>query len=427
MSNYTEELALTKILESGDPGVITTTRLTREHFTDPTLREAFSLVLNHVEQYGATPSVSFLQEMVEFSPVDSDDTLEMAASRLHDKLLDNDILTLMRKTQMTLTQGGRRALSVLQSGAEILVQKHVPSEDSTLSDSLDTVMESYRKRSAGSSGETGLIGKPWLWPSLNQATAGIRDDDFIVIIGQAKSYKSWILLAELVHIYRTTGARVVLATKEMSKETVMDRLVCLYAGLPWGPFNSGRLSAEQEDRLVAAVEELRISPPVHVVEITGTGMDALAELRNKAKQYDAQVMAVDGFYFLCQKQGDWKELTELTRAARQLNLSLKIPFIVVHQANANNDAAYSRSFQQDVTYMVRITVENEHRQHREGFVDFPFVRDHRPEPLLVHTIPGENFGEKRAEGAGSADGDGSLLDESAPDNSLLPEEPDGSP
>ena len=77
--------------------------------------------------------------------------------------------------------------------------------------------------------------------------------------------------------------------------------------------------------------------------------------------------------------------------------------------------------------MVRITVENENRQHREGFVDFPFVRDHRPEPLLVHTIPGENFGEKRAEGAGSADGDGSLLDDSAPDNSLNPQEPDGAP
>ena len=407
MSRQIEELFLTKMLESGNhEEAVINEGITREHFHDAEMREVFSAIVNHYERFGEYPSLTVLQSMIAtFEPVDSDDSLPAVADRMREVYTYNELSILLRRVQMEMAQDPLGALTMARDGVMELSSKLTKVEDLDVSQAAESVLERYlaKKEARGESG-TGLVGLPWLWDYVNDVTGGIQGSDFIVMYAQAKSYKTWVLIATLIHIFRTTGKRIVMATREMTQEQVTDRVIAQYAGLSWAQFNNGRLPPEQEDRLREAIREFQTQPPFIIVEIQNNGMSGVSEFKAKCQQYGAEVAAFDGVYFLSPKS-DWKELTECTRGIRRVSLELNIPVIAVTQANKDDQAGYSRSFQQDVTYLINIKCEQENRMHQEALVSFPFVRDHALDQVLIHAKPGEDFSQKRTFAEDSESGD----------------------
>lgn len=418
MTRPVEERLLTKVLEAGSWEPVSQAKISKEHFSDSEMREVFAVMENHVLTYGELPSLELLNENIQFEPVDCEDSLAPLIDAVKEGLLYNDIAVFLRQMQAQLRDDPYQALLLAGDALSRIRMRHSDVEDMDASASADTIMERYQAKLQARA-EKGLIGLPWRWPYLNEVTGGIRSTDFIILFAQAKRYKSWTAIDLAVYIYMTTGVQPLFFTKEMTKEEIQDKAFATFAGLPWGPFNSGRLDPEQMEILSTKLEEFKRSPPFHIAEIQATGVAAVSEIRAKIEQHRAKLVIVDGVYFLS-PAADWKELTQITRAMRQLNLELQVPFIAVTQANGNDEAGYSSSFKQDATYLIRVKCEPEHKQNKEALLEFPYVRDHVIEPLLIHAKPGEGMTEKVR--FDEQAGEGEMLPEGAPDN-LLNDDP----
>ena len=416
MARPVEERFITKLLEAGSWEPVTRYKITREHFTDDEMREVFLLMEGHTLRYGELPSLTLLQEKIPFEAIDCEDSLEPLAEELKKVLLYNDMAVFLRQVQVSLRDDPQEALLNAGQALARIRLRHTDVEDMDATATAGTIEDRYFAKLAARE-EKGLIGLPWRWQYLNDVTGGIRETDFIILFAQAKRYKSWTAIDLAVFIYMATGIRPLFFTKEMTREEIQDKAFATFAALPWGPFNSGKLSPEQMEVFHSRLADFKNSPPFHIAEIQSHGVTAVAEIRAKIEQHDAKLVIVDGVYFLS-PTADWKELTQITRAMRQLNLEKKIPFIAVTQANGNDEAGYSSSFKQDATYMIRVKCEPEHRQNHEALLEFPYVRDHVLSPLLIHAKPGEGMTQKAMYGEEAEGGSAAMLPEGAPDNLL---------
>lgn len=405
MSRDVEERAITKCLEMGTLEPLIAGKITKEHFIDLEMREVFSVLLDQQTRFGSLPSVEVLQSHIAFEPVDCEDVLEALMDLMRETLVYNDMAQFQRKLQVEIAQNPdtRRVLFRAKEDLSKLVLKHADS-----STDLDAVASSgsiatrYEKKKLAMADNGGVTGHPWMWDYMNEQTGGInKEDEFIVIYGQAKSYKTWVTLATLLHIHNTTGETPLFVTKEMSQEEVQDRVFCLFSGLDWGRLNGGKLLPEEESTFKIKLEEFRDCPPFHIVKINSMGMDAVAEYQAKIEEHNAKIAAFDGVYFLSQTAA-WQEILQVTRAMRQLSLSLKLPMIAVTQGNKDGMAMYSSSFQQDATLMLACACPPENRAQREVMLSSPFARNAMLDPFTIHMRLGGDLSQKRVFYSGDA-------------------------
>ena len=417
MSRDVEERAITKCLELGSLEPLIAGKITKEHFIDLEMREVFSVLLDQQTRFGALPSVEVLQSHIAFEPVDCEDVLEALMDLMRETLVYNDMAQFQRKLQVEIAQNPdtRRVLFRAKDDLSKLVLKHADtSDDLDAIASSDSIMVRYEKKKLAVESNDGIIGHPWMWDYMNEQTGGInKEDEFIVVYGEAKSYKTWVTLATLVHVHKTTGEVPLFVTKEMSQEEVQDRAFCLFSGLDWARLSKGRLLPEEEMTFKLKLEEFKDCPPFHIVKVNSTGMDAVSEYQSKIEEHNARLAAFDGVYFLSQT-GNWQEIMQVTRAMRQISLTLKIPMFAVTQGNAEGRAMYSKSFQQDATQMLCVSCPPENRAQREVLISSPFVRNAMPDPFTIHMRLGGDLSQKRVFYSGdAADGtdgdDGGIL------------------
>lgn len=426
MSRDVEERFITKLLEAGTLEPAVAGKITKEHFTDLEMREVFAVLEDQYSRFAQLPSVEVLQAHIAFEPVDCDDVLESLMDIMRSTLVYNDMAVFMRKGQVELANDPdtRRVLFRMKDGIAKLVLKHADtSTDLDATANYISIMDRYEKKESAVAENNGITGHPWKWDYLNECTGGInKEDEFAVIFGQAKSYKTWVTLAQLMHIHDTTGDVPLFVTKEMSQTEVQDRAFCLFAGLDWGRFHGGKLLPEEKAILKIKLEEFRDTPPFHIVTIASMGLDAVAEFQAKIEEHDAKIAAFDGVYFLSATSA-WQEILQITRAMRQLSLSLKLPMIAVTQGNKDGLAMYSSSFQQDATIMLNCSCPPENRAQREVLINSPFARNAQIDPFTINMRLAGDLSQKRVFYSG-ADGqtddggvdadDGNILNDNEP-------------
>ena len=410
MSRDVEERFITKILECGTLETAMAGKISKAHFTDLDMREVFSVLEDQYARFGSLPSVEVLQSLIQFDPVDCEDVLDALMDIMREKKVYDDMATLLRRTQVEMASAAdtKKVLYHLKDEASRLVRLHADtSTDLDAVGSVNSIADRYAKKKMAMTMNNGVTGHPWPWEYLNEATGGInKEDEFIIIYGQAKSYKTWVTLKILQHIHETTGEVPLFVTKEMSQEEVQDRAFCLFSRLPWAGLNGGKLTPEEESIFKIKLEEFRDSPPFHIVKIDSMGMDAVAEYQSKIEEHGAKIAAFDGVYFLSQTAA-WQEILQITRAMRQLSLSLKIPMIAVTQGNKDGLAMYSSSFQQDATFMLQSTCTPEHRAQREAMLNSPFARNAMVDEFTINMRLGGDLSQKRVFRSVEPDAEGS--------------------
>lgn len=217
----------------------------------------------------------------------------------------------------------------------------------------------------------------WPWEIMNEMTGGRQDDDYIIYYGRPKNMKSWVLAADIAHAFNC-GAPALLYTKEMVPDNLYMRIAACVLGVPYQDFRMGRLQGLEERELY----ELRDF--VHMMSHGGTeklvclsgadvpdGGDTMHWLRAKIDRYKPSVVYIDGVYLMSdgsrKPTADWARVTTISRAARQLQLATKIPFICTVQANRGaakhtraelDEIAYADALGQDATVAFRVIAEH---------------------------------------------------------------------
>jgi replicative DNA helicase len=176
---------------------------------------------------------------------------------------------------------------------------------------------------------------PYGITSLDEATGGMREQQFIVLSGLAKSRKTWTMLhiASNVHAY---GFPVVFITFEMSNDELTERLATLWGHIPFQMVRDKMgLTADHHRQMNKALDRREeLMPSFLGVEDTAghssaTTIQALVQDR-EAQGLKPAVVFIDGMYLMTDDitgeigGTDTKPLTNISRSLKRLATSQKI-------------------------------------------------------------------------------------------------------
>lgn len=246
----------------------------------------------------------------------------------------------------------------------------------------------------------------WPWQPLQYATMGLQYDDYAVIYGRPKNFKSW-LLAAVGGELNEQEKRLVIYTKEMTPDNIFQRIGCVMAGVDYDRFRHATLTEAEWYAVQGTVRLLEMrSKQQTFVCLNGQdapkGGDTPEWLEAKIEKYNPHAVLIDGLYLMSDSKGAKKKnerVANISNDLRQVGLSRKVPIIATLQANreaAKNTEAnldeigFSDAIGQDATLLMRSI--NEHKSGRQTIaVIVGGSRECRIEGFRIWAVPAANF------------------------------------
>ena len=191
-----------------------------------------------------------------------------------------------------------------------------------IKDSIETIDRLYQNKAHVTGIPTGFV-------EFDLKTAGLQPSDLIIVAGRPSMGKSALALG--IAEYAGVIAKVPLAlfSLEMSKEQLVQRMLCSHARVDANKVRTGYLAASDWPHLTAAAGKLSEAP----IFIDDTAAISVMELRAKARRLkasqDIKLIVVDylqlmrGSGFTESRQQEISDISRSLKAlARELNLTV---------------------------------------------------------------------------------------------------------
>jgi len=195
-----------------------------------------------------------------------------------------------------------------------------------------SAIEEYRQR------KVHVTGVPSGFYDLDEMTAGFQKSDFVVIAGRPSMGKTAFAMniAENVAVRSKAANRVTVAifSLEMSKESLVQRMLCSLAKVDIHKIRRGYASADEYKRLQNAAAQLHEAP----IFIDDTAAISILEMRAKARRLVSDqplgAIVVDYLQLIRGPQSAenrQQEISSISRSLKALAKELEIPVIALSQ------------------------------------------------------------------------------------------------
>jgi len=182
-----------------------------------------------------------------------------------------------------------------------------------------------------------VTGVPTGYHDLDKMTAGLQSSDLIVVAGRPSMGKTAFAL-NLVE-YATTHADkavpAVIFSLEMSKEQLVQRMLCSLAKVDAGRLRTGHLGESDWPKLTMAAGQLNETQ----IFIDDTPAISVLELRSKARRLKAEhglgLIIVDYLQLMrgSNPESRQQEISEISRSLKALAKELGLPVVALSQLN----------------------------------------------------------------------------------------------
>ncbi len=173
---------------------------------------------------------------------------------------------------------------------------------------------------------------------LDNILAGMQKSDLIIIASRPSVGKTSLAMDIVRHIGTKLKIPVGMFSLEMSKEQLVDRMLCAEANIDLWRLRSGRLSDKPEDddfpRIGHAIGTLSEAP----IFIDDSPSTSILQLRTKARRLQAEHnlgMIIVDYLQLMESHNDSEnrvqEISEITRGLKSIARELNIPVIALSQ------------------------------------------------------------------------------------------------
>jgi len=195
-----------------------------------------------------------------------------------------------------------------------------------------SAIEEYRQR------KVHVTGTPSGFYDLDEMTAGFQKSDFIVIAGRPSMGKTSFAMniAENVAVHLKPAERQAVAvfSLEMSKESLVQRLMCALAKVDIHKIRRGYASNEEYKKLQNAAAQLHEAP----IYIDDTAAMSILEMRAKARRLISDVplgMIVIDYLQLIRgpesSENRQQEISSISRSLKALAKELQVPVVALSQ------------------------------------------------------------------------------------------------
>lgn len=204
--------------------------------------------------------------------------------------------------------------------------------DNLLTEAFDRIDELHKQ-----SGK--LRGLPTGFNDLDGLLAGLQKSDLIILAARPSVGKTSLALDIARQTAVKNKAVVGLFSLEMSKEQLVDRMLCAQAGVSLWKMRTGRLSDREEDNdftnIGSAMGQLS-EAPIYIDDSANTN---IMEIRTKARRLQIEkkldLLIVD-YLQLMEGRGKYsdnrvQEVAEITRGLKGIARELNIPVLALSQ------------------------------------------------------------------------------------------------
>lgn len=231
-----------------------------------------------------------------------------------DKVLDEAEQTLFSVSQSHLKQGFVGVTSVLN-------------------DTFDRIDALHKEKGK-------IRGTPTGFTDLDKLTAGLQKSDLIILAARPGVGKTTFALDIARHVAVKEKKSVGIFSLEMSKEQLVDRILCSEAGIPLWKLRTGQLSDRPEDndfpRLGHAMGVLSEAK----IFIDDFGSANVMEVRTKARrlqmEHGLDFLIVDYLQLMegrASTENRVQEISEISRGLKQIAKELDVPVMALSQLN----------------------------------------------------------------------------------------------
>ena len=222
---------------------------------------------------------------------------------------------------------------------------------------------------------------------LDDMTGGMHGGDLIIIAARPSMGKTALALNIAQHVALKLKQTVAVFSLEMSKESLLTRMLCAAARVDSQKFRTGFLSQEERRKLNHSLHEL-VEAPLFIDDTSGVHlMDMHAKLRRLQQEHKIGLVIVDYLQLMTvpgRTENRNQEVSALSRGMKLLAKELNVPMMVLSQLSRAvetrqgdhrpqlSDLRESGSIEQDadlVGFIFREEVYNREREDLRGLAE----------------------------------------------------------
>lgn len=171
---------------------------------------------------------------------------------------------------------------------------------------------------------------------LDEMTGGFREGELIILAARPAMGKTALALNMAQHVAtnKKNPKTVAVFSLEMSKESLLTRMICAAARVDQKRFRIGYLDQDERRRLVQASSELVDAPLFLDDSAAANLMDIHAKLRRLKAEQGLGLVVVDYLQLMSSKgrvESRVQEVSQMSRGLKLLSKELRVPFLVLSQ------------------------------------------------------------------------------------------------
>ncbi len=198
----------------------------------------------------------------------------------------------------------------------------------------DFILESFNEIESRYKRKSGISGLPTGFSDLDNITGGFQKSDLIVIAARPSVGKTSLAINISQNIAIKEKKAVAIFSLEMSKEQLVERMLCSQARVDLQRLKTGFLSESDWPKLTEAYGEL-YEAKIFIDDSTDT---TLTDIRMKARklklEQDIDIVIID-YLQLIRSRGRAEnrviEISNITRGLKNLARDLNVPVVVLSQ------------------------------------------------------------------------------------------------
>jgi len=349
-----------------DFGKVLDAKITSDHFINDDDHRVFEWARDYWMRYNTTPTANAVRlAFPNYTLRRVDDPVDFYIDSLHE-LHRSRMLSVMLAEVVDAHESSEDANEALRVASNWVQKIHEATPMSTDRDMREDWQERLEYYDFLREHKDELIGIPTSFPTIDEATNGIQPEQMVVLIGQQKAGKSWIMMqtAKAAH---ESNRRVMFVSFEMTTQEQAMRLDCMMAELDASAVRAGKITDRERRRLETVMK--RWEDPNRVPFIFSTDISrsiTVSGLAAKIEEHKPDVVFIDGAYMMQDESsrnddGDAQKLTHISRGLKRLAQQQKVAIILSTQALGwktrrggkldANSAGYTSAWGQDADVM----------------------------------------------------------------------------
>lgn len=227
------------------------------------------------------------------------------------------------EVNMLLDRAEQRIFEISQHQIE---GKFIPLKE-VIRTSIETIDQLYQRKEHVTGLATGF-------KEFDSKTAGLQPSDLIVVAGRPSMGKSAFVTSICEHAGVELKKPIAFFSLEMSKEQLVQRMLCSHAQVDAQKVRTGYLSHQDWPKLTAAAGKLSEAPIFIDDSPTLTALALRAKARRLRSQHQIELVVVDYLQLmqgLASSENRQQEISEISRSLKALARELRVPVIAVSQ------------------------------------------------------------------------------------------------